>query len=223
MLYTSKGSRIVKTRAIEAANVKLLLHLQIAKKFDVSRLFEKRINFPELFNTYTSIFVIHHTYGYFVCLINKMLYQNHICSSSMLYGTAGEGRGQKSKYTVLPRGGRVQFDFWNGTAGWPIDPATAHGHLRRPRPVAGLIGSAAQQESLKNKTVVGHPAVPFQKSNCTRPPRGRTVYFYFWPRPPPSVPYRTDFKFIGKVESQTNIFLKSSVLAHFTWTIFKNQ
>ena len=111
MLYTSKGSRIVKTRAIEAANVELLLHLQIAKKFDVSRLFEKRINFPELFNTYTSIFVIHHTYRYFVCLINKMLYQNHICSSSMLYGTAGEGRGQKSKYTVLPRGGRVQFDF----------------------------------------------------------------------------------------------------------------
>jgi len=29
----------------------------------------------------------------------------------MLYGTEGGGRGQKSKYTVLPRGGRVQFDF----------------------------------------------------------------------------------------------------------------
>ena len=28
--------------------------------------------------------------------------------------------------------------------------------------------------------------------------------------------YKTDFKFIGKVESQTNIFLKNSVLAHFT-------
>ena len=27
---------------------------------------------------------------------------------------------------------------------------------------------------------------------------------------------KTDFKFIGKVESQTNILLKSSVLAHFT-------
>ena len=29
----------------------------------------------------------------------------------MLYGTEGEGRGRKSKYTVLPRGGRVQFEF----------------------------------------------------------------------------------------------------------------
>ena len=28
----------------------------------------------------------------------------------MLYGTEGEGRGRKSKYTVLPRGGRVQFE-----------------------------------------------------------------------------------------------------------------
>ena len=29
----------------------------------------------------------------------------------MLYGTEGGGHGQKSKYTVLPRGGRVQLDF----------------------------------------------------------------------------------------------------------------
>ena len=35
--------------------------------------------------------------------------------------------------------------------------------------------------------------------------------------------YKTDFKFIGKVESQTNNFWKSSVLAHYTWTFFKNQ
>ena len=31
----------------------------------------------------------------------------------------------------------------------------------------------------------------------------------------------TDFKFLGKVESQTNIFLKSSVLAHFSWKFVK--
>ena len=36
-------------------------------------------------------------------------------------------------------------------------------------------------------------------------------------------PVKTDLKFIGKVESQTNNFLKSSVLAHFTWNFFKNQ
>ena len=30
---------------------------------------------------------------------------------TMLYGTEGGGHGRKSKYTVLPRGGRVQFDF----------------------------------------------------------------------------------------------------------------
>ena len=38
---------------------------------------------------------------------------------TMLYGTQGGGCGRKSKYTVLPRGGRVQFDFWNSPAGWP--------------------------------------------------------------------------------------------------------
>ena len=27
--------------------------------------------------------------------------------------------GWKSKYTVLPQGGQVQFDFWNFPAGWP--------------------------------------------------------------------------------------------------------
>ena len=36
-------------------------------------------------------------------------------------------------------------------------------------------------------------------------------------------PHITDFKFTGKVESQTIIFLKSSVLAHFTWNFFRNQ
>ena len=35
--------------------------------------------------------------------------------------------------------------------------------------------------------------------------------------------FRTDFKFIGKVESHTNILLKSLVLAHFTWFFPKNQ
>ena len=33
--------------------------------------------------------------------------------------------------------------------------------------------------------------------------------------------YITEFKFIGKIQSQTNIFLKSSVPAHFIWTFFK--
>ena len=37
----------------------------------------------------------------------------------MLYGTEGGGRGRKSKYMVLPRGGRVKFDFLNAPAGWP--------------------------------------------------------------------------------------------------------
>ena len=37
----------------------------------------------------------------------------------MLYGTEGGGRGRKSKYMVLPRGGRVKFDFLNAPARWP--------------------------------------------------------------------------------------------------------
>ena len=41
----------------------------------------------------------------------------------MLYGPEGGGRGRKSKYTVLPRGVRVQFDFSN----WPaVCPSTVH-------------------------------------------------------------------------------------------------
>ena len=42
----------------------------------------------------------------------------------MLYGTEGGGRGRKSKYMLLPRGGRVKFDFLNAS----------------PRPVARSIG-----------------------------------------------------------------------------------
>ena len=34
--------------------------------------------------------------------------------------------------------------------------------------------------------------------------------------------YKTNFKFISTVESQTNSFWKKSVLAHFTWNLFKN-
>ena len=76
--------------------------------------------------------------------------------------------------------------------------------LRRPRPVAGSIGlgrlvnwtQPPSRRVWKNKTVLGHPAVPFQNSNCTRPPRGRTVYFDFRPRPSPSVPYSIVFRTI---------------------------
>ena len=106
---------------------------------------------------------------------------------------------------VLP-GGPVQFGFSNSPAGrpHPIDkPASADRSGDRTRPPTAAssgrridrpwpacqLDSAAQQESLKNKTVLGHPAGLFQKSKCTRPPRGRTVYFDFQPSPPPSVPY----------------------------------
>ena len=54
----------------------------------------------------------------------------------MLYGTEGGGRGRKSKYMVLPRGGRVKFDFLNAPAGWPspIDkPAKADRSGNRTR------------------------------------------------------------------------------------------
>ena len=107
--------------------------------------------------------------------------------------------------TVLP-GGLVQFGFSKCPAGRPrpIDkpasadrsgdrtrPPTAASSGRRidrPRPACQL-DSAARQDSLKNQTVLGHPAGRLEKSNCTRPPRGRTVYFDFRPSPPPSVPY----------------------------------
>ena len=87
---------------------------------------------------------------------------------------------------VLP-GGLLKFCFSNSPAGRPT-AASSGSRIDRPSSACQL-DSAAQQESLKNKTVLGHPAGPFQKSNCTRPPRGRTVYFDFCPRPPPSVPY----------------------------------
>ena len=100
----------------------------------------------------------------------------------MLYGPEGGGRGRKSKYMVLLRCGRVQFDFSNCPAGWPGR------RIYRPRPACQL-DSAARQDSLKNQTVLGHPAGQFDKSNCTRPHRRRTIYLAFRPRPPPSGPY----------------------------------
>ena len=60
--------------------------------------------------------------------------------------------------------------------------------IDRPWPACQL-DSAARQVSSKNQTGLGHPAGAFKKSNFTRPPRGRTIYFDFRPRPPPSVPY----------------------------------
>ena len=66
--------------------------------------------------------------------------------------------------------------------------ASSGRRIDRPRPACQL-DKAARQDTLKNQTVQGHPAGRLEKSNCTRPPRGRTVYFDFRPRPPPSVPY----------------------------------
>ena len=60
-----------------------------------------------------------HAYFYFVVFVDNSsdsvivlteLFRVYV-GATMLYGTEGGGRGQKSKYTVLPRGGRVQFDF----------------------------------------------------------------------------------------------------------------
>ena len=75
---------------------------------------------------------------------------------------------------VLP-GGLLKFGYLNSPAG-------------RPRPI-DKPASAARQDSLKNQTVLGHPAGQFEKSNCTRPHRRRTIYLDFRPRPPPSGPY----------------------------------
>ena len=106
---------------------------------------------------------------------------------------------------VLP-GGLLKFGYLNSPAGRPrpIDkpasadrsgdrtrPPTAASSGRRidrPRPACQL-DSAARQDSLKNQTVLGHPAGQFEKSNCTRPHRRRTIYLDFRPRPPPSGPY----------------------------------
>ena len=67
---------------------------------------------------------------------------------------------------VLPDG-RVQFCFSNSPAG-------------RPHP----IDKPASADRSGNRT----------RSNCTWPPRGRTVYLDFWPRPPPSVPYSIEWE-----------------------------
>ena len=48
---------------------------------------------------------------------------------------------------------------------------------------------AVRPSTLKNQTVRGQPAGQFQKSNCTRPHRRRTIYLDFRPSPPPSGPY----------------------------------
>ena len=63
---------------------------------------------------------------------------------------------------------RVKFDFLYRPAGWQ---------------------SKIWQESSKNKNLRGHPTGRYKKSNFTRQTREMTVYFDFWPSPPPSVPY----------------------------------
>jgi hypothetical protein len=84
----------------------------------------------------------------------------------MLYGTEGGGRGRKSKYMLLPRGGRVKFDFLNAPAGWPrpvwFFELTCLVRLPDRSALAGLsIG-------------LGRPAGEFEKPNWTRPP-GRSI------------------------------------------------
>ena len=106
---------------------------------------------------------------------------------------------------VLP-GGLLKFGYLNSPAGRPrpIDkPASADRSGDRTRPPTAAssgrridrpwpacqLDSAARQESSKNQILLGHPAGRYEKSNFTRQTRGRTVYFDFWPCPPPSVPY----------------------------------
>ena len=101
------------------------------------------------------------------------------------------GRGTWLKIKIYgPPAGRPRPTDSAAYGGLVRSPTAASSGRRidRPRPACQL-DEAAQQESSKNKTVRGHPAGPLQKSNCTRPHRGRTVYFDFWPSPPPLVPY----------------------------------
>ena len=110
---------------------------------------------------------------------------------TMLYGTQGGGRGRKSKYTVLPRGGRVQFDFWNGTAGWPSTvwffklscwaaesnwQAGQGRSIRRPdeAAVGGRVRSPDRSAEAGLSIGWGRPAGEFEKPNCTGPP-GSTI------------------------------------------------
>ena len=109
----------------------------------------------------------------------------------MLYGTEGGGRGRKSKYTVLLRGGRVQFDFWNGTAGWRSTvlffklscwaaesnwQAGQGRSIRRPdeAAVGGRVRSPDRSAEAGLSIGWGRPAGEFEKQNCTRPP-GSTI------------------------------------------------
>ena len=120
--------------------------------------------------------------------------------STKAIGVVGRGSGwqkvgiELGSYVFHPNSSQPGMfqtfaSIWNwGRGTWPPMAASSGRRIDRPWPACQL-DEAAQQESLKNKTVLGHPAVPFQKSNCTRPPCGRTVYFDFRPRPPPSVPH----------------------------------
>ena len=109
----------------------------------------------------------------------------------MLYGTEGGVRGRKSKYTVLPRGGRVQFGFWNGTAGWPSTvlffklscwaaesnwQAGQGRSIRRPdeAAVGGRVRSPDRSAGAGLSIGQGRPTGDFEKQNCTRPP-GTTI------------------------------------------------
>ena len=85
---------------------------------------------------------------------------------------------------------------------------------------------AFPQKAHKLKFQPSHIFILFTKINgldCT-PTKQQFYCWYFWRNhSPASLAIITDFKFIGKVESTTNDFYKTSVLAHFTWKFFKNQ
>ena len=117
-------------------------------------------------------------------LVLKRPVMAHLCTKSIW--NWGRGTWPKIKIYGPPASGLVHFDFWNGPAGWPSTvlffkvscwAAPSNWQLTRPPRAASFgrridwpwaacqLDSAAQQESLKNKTVLGHPSGPFQKSH----------------------------------------------------------
>ena len=113
----------------------------------------------------------------------------HRCTQSIW--NWGRGLGRKSKYTVLPRGGLVHFDFWNGTAGWPSTvlffklccwaassnwQAGLGRSIRRPDSAAygGLVRSPDRSALGGLSIGLSRPAGEFEKPNCTGPP-GSTI------------------------------------------------
>ena len=133
------------------------------------------------------------------------LREGDLAESLNIWSSCGAALYSLICQSVLP-GGLLQFGFSKCPAGrpCPIDkPASADRSGDRTRPPTAAssgrridrpwpacqLDSAARQESSKNQILLGHPAGRYEKSNSMRKTRGRTVYFDFWPSPPPSVPY----------------------------------